>query len=102
VKVKFTPDARDSIRHKRAWWQEHREKAPKLFRDELAQAIRKLRSGALEGSKLYAVRGNRKIWRILMPKTRHHVYFWRNAAGDYAEILLVENAQGGSEPDFSL
>ena len=101
MRIKFTPDALESIRQKRAWWEANRDKAPELFRDELAEVIAKLRRGTNEEAKLYALRGGRKIWRLLMPKTRHHVYFWRDVGGEYAEMLLVWNAQGGSDPNFS-
>ncbi|MCK6537876.1 MAG: helix-turn-helix transcriptional regulator [Polyangiaceae bacterium] len=102
MKIRFTNDALESIREKRAWWATNRDKAPDLFRTELAAVIARLKSGTFEGAKLYTVRRGRRIWRILMPKTRHHVYFWRDAAGQSTEVLLVWNAQGGTAPDSVL
>jgi hypothetical protein len=46
VKVRFTLEARLSVRSKRAWWIQHREKAPRLFIEELAAIVAKLRDGA--------------------------------------------------------
>jgi hypothetical protein len=43
VTVRFTPEARLAVREKRAWWEQHREKAPRLFVEELAAVVAKLR-----------------------------------------------------------
>jgi len=40
----------------------------------------------------------RVIWRLLMPKTRHHVYYRRNDSD--VEVLVVWNAVGKAEPDL--
>jgi hypothetical protein len=73
VRVRFTPEARLAVREKRAWWEQHREKAPRLFVQELAAIVARLRDGVDEERQRYAARGGRIIWRILMPKTRNHV-----------------------------
>ncbi|MCX5741564.1 MAG: hypothetical protein NT062_03590 [Proteobacteria bacterium] len=101
MRVRFTPEAHLAVRAKRTWWEQHREKAPRLFIEELAELVAKLRDGADEERQQYAARGGRVIWRILMPKTRHHVYYRLNsAAGDVEiEILLVWNAVAGAAPD---
>lgn len=75
----------------------HREKAPRLFVEELAAVVAKLREGADEERQQYAARGGRIVWRIAMPKTRHHVYYRHDRAGD-VEILTVWNAVTGREP----
>jgi hypothetical protein len=41
VRVRFTPEARLSLREKRAWWEQHRDKAPGLFLEELAAVVGK-------------------------------------------------------------
>jgi hypothetical protein len=46
MRVRFTPEARLAVREKRAWWERHREKAPRLFVEELAMIVAKLRDGA--------------------------------------------------------
>jgi hypothetical protein len=75
VRVRFTPEARLAVQEKRAWWEQHRDKAPKLFVQELAAIVAKLRDGADEERQRYAAWGGRIIWRILMPKTGNHVYY---------------------------
>jgi plasmid stabilization system protein ParE len=77
----------------------HRENAPRLFVSELATIVAKLRDGADDERQRYAARGGRLVWRILMPKTRNHVYYRRDEAG-HVEILLVWNAVGGAPPEL--
>ena len=99
MRVRFTPEARLAVREKRAWWEQHREKSPRLFVEELATIVAKLRDGADEERQQYAARGGRFIWRILMPKTRNHIYYRLNDAVEEVEILLVWNAVAGATPD---
>lgn len=100
MRVRFTPEARLAVREKRAWWEQHREKAPRLFIEELAVVVAKLRDDADEKRQQYAARGGRVIWRILMPKTRHHIYYRLNDDAGEVEILLVWNAVADAAPDL--
>ena len=100
MRVRFTPEARLAVREKRAWWEQHREKAPRLFITELAAIVAKLRDGADEERQQYAARGGRIIWRILMPKTRVHVYYRVHEAAGEVEIIVVWNAVAGAAPDM--
>jgi hypothetical protein len=77
-----------------------REKAPRLFVQELAAVVVKLRDGADDERQQYAARSGRIIWRILMPKTRNHVYYRLDDAAGQVEILLVWNAVAGATPDL--
>ena len=61
----------------------------------------KIRTGADDERRVYTRRGGAIIWRFLMPKTRHHVYYRVDATAQVAELLLVWNAQGGELPTFS-
>ena len=99
MRVRFTREARVAVREKRAWWEQHREKAPRLFVEELAAIVAKLRHGADEEREQYAARGGRIIWRILMPKTRNHVYYRVDEAAREVEILLIWNAVAGEAPE---
>jgi plasmid stabilization system protein ParE len=100
VRVRFTPEARLAVREKRAWWEQHREKAPRLFVQELADVVAKLRDRADDERQHDAVRGGRVIWRLLMPKTRNHIYYRVDDGANQVEILLVWNAVAGATPDF--
>lgn len=98
MRLRFTPESLRSIRDKRRWWEEHRTKAPRLFVEELAAVVGKLRDGADQERQQYAARRGRIIWRLLMPRTRHHVYYRIDADADSVEVLLVWNAVAGSAP----
>ena len=100
MRIRFTPEARLAVREKRAWWEQHREKAPGLFLEELIAIVDKLREGGDAERQQYGARGGRIIWRILMPKTRNHVYYRVNEAADEIEILLVWNAVAARGPDM--
>jgi plasmid stabilization system protein ParE len=100
VRVRFTPEARLAVREKRVWWKQHREKAPRLFVEELAAVVAKLRDGADKERQQYAARSGRIIWRLLMPKTRNHVYYRVNEAAGDVEILVVWNAVADATPDL--
>jgi hypothetical protein len=104
VIVRFAPEALFAVRDKRAWWEQHREKAPRLFVQELAAAVAKLREGTDADRQKYAARGGRIIWRLLMPRTRHHIYYrvtdatGTDATGD-VEIITVWNAVAAAGPE---
>jgi hypothetical protein len=100
VKVRFTPEARLAVREKRAWWEQHREKAPALFVQELAVIVAKLRDGTDEERQQFAARGGHIIWRILMPKTRNHVYYRIDEIAGVVDVLLVENAVSSKKPEL--
>ena len=100
MRVRFTPEARIAVREKRTWWEQHRERAPRLFVEELAAVVAKLRDGADKERQQYAARSGRIIWRLLMPKTRSHVYYRLDEAAGDVEILLVWNAVAGATPDL--
>ena len=100
MRVRFTPEARLAVREKRAWWEQHREKAPRLFVDELTAVVAKLREGTDKERQQYAARSGHIIWRLLMPKTRSHVYYRVNEIAAEVEILVVWNAVSGANPDL--
>ncbi|HVV84023.1 MAG TPA: hypothetical protein VHE35_13200 [Kofleriaceae bacterium] len=99
MRVRFAPEALTAVREKRAWWVAHREKAPRLFVEELTAVVTKLRVGADQDCQHYVTERGRLIWRLAMPRTRNHVYYRHDAAGDIV-ILTVWNATAGSPPDF--
>lgn len=98
MRVRFTPEALLAVREKRAWWLQHRDKAPELFVQELASTVAKLRDGTDTERHQFAARGGHIIWRILMPKTRNHIYYRVNDRAAEVEVLLVWNATAGRTP----
>jgi hypothetical protein len=101
VRVIFTPDALELVREKRAWWLAHRDKAPRLFHEELKAVVARLRNGTDDTRKVYRVGGPSVIWRTLMPKTKLFVYYRINERDQEVNVLLVDNAIGDNEPVFS-
>jgi hypothetical protein len=100
VIVRFAPEARDAIREKRAWWESHRDKAPRLFAEELRAAVETLRVSPTVGAQKYTRAGGRIVWRLLMPKTRHHIYYFIDEAAGEVAVITVWNAQGEAGPDI--
>ena len=99
MKLRYTPDARDSIRHRHRWWSANRENAA-LFAEELRAALEKLRLNTDVARQRYSDRGDETVWRLLMPRTRHHLYYWRDEAADVATVLLVANAIAETGPEL--
>jgi plasmid stabilization system protein ParE len=98
LRIRFTPEALQVARAKRAWWEQHRDKARRLFVLKLATVVAKLRDGADEERQRYALRDGRIIRRLPMPKTRNHVYYRLDPAGGVVEILVIWNATAGVPP----
>ena len=84
----------------RAWWVAHREKAPGLFVEELAVVIGKLRDGRDAERQAFTTRSGTVVWRLLMPRTRCHVYYRSSARGDDIVVITVWNATAGALPDL--
>jgi plasmid stabilization system protein ParE len=68
------PEARGQSRSIERWWRINRTAAPDLFRSELRSTLRLIRrlpslGAAYEGASVPGLR------RLLMPRTRYHVYF---------------------------
>jgi len=72
--------------------------APRLFAEELKAVLDKLRSSADAARQRYSGDGDATVWRLLMPKTRHHVYYQRDELADVATVLLVANAISETGP----
>lgn len=100
MKLRYTTEARDAIRHRHRWWIANREKAPTLFAEELKATVDKLRANMDAARQRYSGEGAETVWRVLMPRTRHHVYYWRDEAADIATVLLVANAIAETGPDL--
>jgi hypothetical protein len=99
VKLEYAPRALASIRYRQRWWQAHRDRAG-LFGDELRAALRKIRDNTEVARQRYSGQGEATTWRLLMPKTRHHVYYVRDEQNGIARVLFVANAIGESGPDL--
>jgi plasmid stabilization system protein ParE len=94
-RVEFSPEA---IRHAdriQDWWLSNRPKAPGLFRRELAVAIRYL-GRAPHSTPVYPdVPGTR---RLLLPRTRHHLYFVIDETLAIVRVYAIWHASRGMGP----
>lgn len=90
--LRFTPNGLASVRFRRAWWLANRDKAPSLFSEELRHVVAKLRNNTDVARQRYSGHGAATVWRLLMPRTRHHLYYQRDEQTNTAIVLLVANA----------
>jgi len=80
-----------------AWWIENRAAAPDLFVEELGAAIRKLGSLPRIGAR-YEASGAREMRRVLLPRTRHHVYYTVDDDARLVRIHAIWHLSRGSGP----
>jgi plasmid stabilization system protein ParE len=96
VKLEIAPRAlRDAERCAR-WWRENRPAARSLFLDELRRALDQIRAAPQLGSAYEVVRG-REHRRVLMPVTRHHVYY-RVVDPQRVRVVAIWSAVRGRGP----
>jgi plasmid stabilization system protein ParE len=88
VNVEISKRARRQIERIQAWWVKERPAAPGLFLEELATVDRILRTSPELGS-IYAEHASRTVRRVVMPKTRHHLYYRYRADRDELTVLCV-------------
>jgi len=80
-----------------AWWRRHREKAPDLFEQELALALRAI-AAAPHAGKRYPHRSGR-VRRVVMRATRNHVYYVEEP--DHVLVVAVWGGVKSGGPDLS-
>jgi plasmid stabilization system protein ParE len=73
MKLVFTPEAERQASEMDGWWREHRSDARDLFARELAEA-RELIAATPSIGVTYTDGSGRTARRVLLPKTRNHVY----------------------------
>jgi plasmid stabilization system protein ParE len=96
VKLEFAPRAlRDAERCARRW-RENRPAARSLFAEELRRALDQVRAAPQLGSAYEVIRG-REHRRVLMPATRHHVYY-RVVDSERVRVVAIWSAVRGRGP----
>ena len=90
MKLELAPRAvRDAERHAR-WWRENRPTARLLFDQELAAALEQIRTQPESGLAYPGIAG-KDYRRLLLPRTRFHVYY-RLAASDRIRVVAIWGA----------
>ena len=95
MRLRLTPRALDEAKRKKSWWLQNRPAVPDLFEQELIAAFDSIAATPTIGAEYPADLGV-DVRRVLMPKTRNHVYF--AASGDEVVILSVWGAQRARGP----
>jgi plasmid stabilization system protein ParE len=97
MKLVFTPEAERHATEMDTWWREHRPGAHDLFARELAEA-RELIAGAPTVGAMYTTKSGKRVRRVLMPKTRNHVYFEVDELRELIIVLAIWGAPRGRGP----
>lgn len=97
TRLEVAPRAEAQIRRVAAWWREHRLAAPSLFSNELADALELLATNPAWGAP-YAERGGVHVRRVLLRRSRYHVYFSYDGARDLVSVRAVWHCSRGSGP----
>jgi plasmid stabilization system protein ParE len=96
VKLELSPRSVREAERCARWWRANRLVAPALFDEELRAALDQIRTAPQLGIAYQAMRG-REHRRVLMPRTRYHVYY-RVVAPDRVRIVAVWSAVRGRGP----
>ena len=97
MKLVFTPEADRQATKMDTWWREHRPKARDLFARELAEAGELIASAPTVDA-MYTTRSGKPARRVLMPKTRNHLYYEVHEAQGLVVVLAVWGAPRGGGP----
>ena len=97
VKLQVGRRARRQADRIEEWWVENRPAAPTLFTDELEEIFKTICERPHAGIGWPTPR-RPALRRILMPKTRHHVYFRVDESKQIIHVLSVWGAPKGQGP----
>jgi plasmid stabilization system protein ParE len=98
VKIVLLEEAQRRFEAEDAWWREHRD-AKELLLNEFEAALRQILSRPELGQHYRRTRG-RLIQRVLMPKTRCHVYYAHDPEQKLIEVHTVWGARRGRGPQL--
>ena len=97
MKFVITPRARRQVERERRWWEENRDKSPRLFLHELTEAERHL-TAFPESGELWRIRQKRTIRRWLLEKTAQHLYYVYRPEREEVLVLAIWGARRGRGP----
>lgn len=95
--VRIAPKARTQIRTVQRWWLENRPYNPSLFREELNVAAAQLRLAPRAGP-VYESASFAEVRRIILPKTRYHLYYTVDEPRRIVRVLAIRHAARGTGP----
>lgn len=97
MKVRFSPQANARFDAINSWWRSNRDKAPERFDQEVAEAIELLATSPKIGQ-LYRVTGDVEIRRVLLKKTRQHLYYRVDSERQLVEVVTIWGTVRGQGP----
>jgi len=96
-RVGFSRTADAQIEMIEVWWRENRPAAPDMFSRELEAAVRLLEISPQIG-KAYPEAPVPDVRRLLIGRSRYHIYWEIDADSDAVTVLAVWHARRGSGP----
>ncbi|MGB8930207.1 MAG: hypothetical protein WCC48_03030 [Anaeromyxobacteraceae bacterium] len=99
MKIVFTPEGDRQATDKDRWWRENRPASPDLFSDELADILGLIARTPNAGARYETVSG-KAARRVLMPRTKNHVYFEVDETHERIIVHAVWGTPRGRGPDL--
>jgi plasmid stabilization system protein ParE len=96
VKIVLLDEAQERFEAEDGWWREHRD-AKELFVTEFEETLRQIASAPGIGQRYRRSRGQ-LIRRVLMKRTRCHVYYVHHVERDLVEIHSIWGARRRRRP----
>ena len=96
MRVEFAPRALAQVRQIETWWRANRPAAVTLFSDELIRLLERLAEGTAPGVR-YPF-GAFEVRRVLLPRSRYHVYYSIEREEDLVKVRAVWHAARGRGP----
>ncbi|WP_317987820.1 type II toxin-antitoxin system RelE/ParE family toxin [Hyalangium gracile] len=97
IQVQFTPRAESQVGEAALWWRTNRPAAPSLFEEELTTALQLL-SALPDLGRRYSHPRVPGVRRLLMPRTRYHLYYVHDEQGRVVIVLALWSAVRGRGP----
>jgi plasmid stabilization system protein ParE len=95
--IEVTDAAEQQLREIVEWWTAHRDTGPQLVMDEFERCIALLRSSPDVGVRFHRARVP-GVRRLIMRRTKHHVYYLHDDANAIVYILAVWGAPKAGYP----
>ena len=95
TEIRLSPRAEAEFERVNRWWREHRPAAPRALESEFRAALAFLARTPEAAPRL---RANSSLRRLLLRRTRYHVYYRHDREAGQIEILSIWSARRGRGP----
>ena len=75
MRVELSDEAERNVLRIDEWWRSERDDSPDLFETELSVTIKRIESSPRLGTVYEQDEIEETVHRVLMPRTRHHLYY---------------------------